>query len=599
MTGIDLDERFMRAAIEEAKHACEQGEVPIGAVVVRDGEIIARASNRREVDQDPSAHAEFTALCEAAQVLGRWRLSDCAVYVTLEPCCMCAGLMVNARVGRCVYGAADAKAGALGSVFNLAQTSKLNHRFDVRAGVLADDCAALLSDFFSSKRSGFVDMHLAGHASHQNARVQAAEFAVLPVVDAASAHAAPRVLMAIDSFKGSANSEEIEAWVAEGMRRVDPCVDIRSVALADGGEGTVDAFSRICAGERKTVRVTGAFGTPINAEWLLAHGDKPDDTWAVIEMATAAGIGQSARTDAAALAASTYGVGELLRTAVAAGAHTVYIGLGGSATNDGGAGFLQALGARLLDADGKSIDAGLAGLARLASIDLRPAFETIGDTHLVILSDVTNPLVGDHGALAVFGPQKGLDTSDSAMVDKREGWMISYGHLLDKARAEIGTTVTSPETEPAVVTHSRKRFSSVLGVPGAGAAGGLGAALLALGAEIHSGVDVLLDIAQFDDSAHACDLVITGEGNMDAQTAHGKAPAGVAARAKAAGKPVIAIVGGRASDLDDVYRAGIDLVLPLCRVPMSLEQALDSVQVHENAVCAGEAALRAYLLRSK
>ena len=152
MTGIDLDERFMRAAIEEAKHACEQGEVPIGAVVVRDGEIIARASNRREVDQDPSAHAEFTALCEAAQVLGRWRLSDCAVYVTLEPCCMCAGLMVNARVGRCVYGAADAKAGALGSVFNLAQTSKLNHRFDVRAGVLADDCAALLSDFFSSKR---------------------------------------------------------------------------------------------------------------------------------------------------------------------------------------------------------------------------------------------------------------------------------------------------------------------------------------------------------------------------------------------------------------------------------------------------------------
>ena len=432
MTGIDLDERFMRAAIEEAKHACEQGEVPIGAVVVRDGEIIARASNRREVDQDPSAHAEFTALCEAAQVLGRWRLSDCAVYVTLEPCCMCAGLMVNARVGRCVYGAADAKAGALGSVFNLAQTSKLNHRFDVRAGVLADDCAALLSDFFSSKRSGSVDMHLAGHASHQNARVQAAEFAALPVVDATSAHAAPRVLMAIDSFKGSANSEEIETWVAEGMRRVDPCVDIRSVALADGGEGTVDAFSRICAGERKTVRVTGAFGTPINAEWLLAYGDKPDDTWAVIEMATAAGIGQSARTDAAALAASTYGVGELLRTAVAAGAHTVYIGLGGSATNDGGAGFLQALGARLLDADGKSIDAGFAGLARLASIDLRPAFETIGDTHLVILSDVTNPLVGDHGALAVFGPQKGLDTSDSAMVDKREGWMISYGHLLDK-----------------------------------------------------------------------------------------------------------------------------------------------------------------------
>ena len=137
MTITEIDEKFMREALAEARAAAAVGEVPIGAVVVRDGEIVARAHNRRELDQDPSAHAEFAAVCAAAQALGRWRLSDCTVYVTLEPCCMCAGLMVNARVGRCAYGAADAKAGALGSLYDLNADSRLNHRFNVTAGVLA------------------------------------------------------------------------------------------------------------------------------------------------------------------------------------------------------------------------------------------------------------------------------------------------------------------------------------------------------------------------------------------------------------------------------------------------------------------------------
>ena len=152
MTSTGIDEKFMREALAEARAAAAVGEVPIGAVVVRAGEIVARAHNRRELDQDPSAHAEFAALCAAARSLGRWRLSDCTVYVTLEPCCMCAGLMVNARVGRCVYGAADAKVGALGSLYDLNADSRLNHRFNVTAGVLADECREVLSSYFSGLR---------------------------------------------------------------------------------------------------------------------------------------------------------------------------------------------------------------------------------------------------------------------------------------------------------------------------------------------------------------------------------------------------------------------------------------------------------------
>ena len=184
MTITEIDEKFMREALAEARAAAAGGEVPIGAVVVRDGEIVARAHNRRELDQDPSAHAEFAALCAAAQALGRWRLSDCTVYVTLEPCCMCAGLMVNARVGRCVYGASDAKAGALGSLYDLNADSRLNHRFNVTAGVLADECREVLSGYFSGLRGTDgtgcgCGADLEAHAAHAEALACAEEIAVL------------------------------------------------------------------------------------------------------------------------------------------------------------------------------------------------------------------------------------------------------------------------------------------------------------------------------------------------------------------------------------------------------------------------------------
>lgn len=588
MTITEIDEKFMREALAEARAAAAVGEVPIGAVVVRDGEIVARAHNRRELDQDPSAHAEFAALCAAAQALGRWRLSDCTVYVTLEPCCMCAGLMVNARVGRCVYGASDAKAGALGSLYDLNADSRLNHRFHVTAGVLADECRAVLSNYFAGLRGADgvgcgCGANLEAHVAHAEALADGEDLAG-ETLDFGPVQRRPRrVLLAIDSFKGSVSSAQAEEVVAEGVRRVWPDAQVSALPLADGGEGTLDAVAA-CGGEIVTCEVAGPLGKCVAAR-MLVDGEHES---AVIEMAEAAGIGCSPCTESAALAATTYGVGELMLRAVRAGARTLYMGLGGSATNDGGAGMLQALGARLVDDRGCNIALGLTGLEHVASIDLAPALRALNGARVVVLSDVENPLVGRRGALAVFGGQKGLPTDDVEALGGYDDWMVGYGRLLDTAIAEARAQGLLRVPEGA------RTFGSVLGVPGAGAAGGLGAALLALGAELHSGVETVLDLIGFDERVRDVDLVITGEGNMDEQSAAGKAPVGVARRAKRYGKPVVAVVGGRAVNLDAVYGQGIDLVLPICRKPMDLERALDSQEATTNLICAGESVARAY-----
>lgn len=588
MTSTGIDEKFMREALSEARAAAAVGEVPIGAVVVRAGEIVARAHNRRELDQDPSAHAEFAALCAAAQSLGRWRLSDCTVYVTLEPCCMCAGLMVNARVGRCVYGAADAKAGALGSLYDLNADSRLNHRFNVTAGVLADECRGVLSNYFSGLRGTDgagcgCGADLDAHAAHAAALAGAGEDAGAAADFGPACRRPRRVLLAIDSFKGSVSSAQAEAAVAGGVRRVWPDAQVSALPLADGGEGTLDAVAA-CGGEIVTCEVAGPLGKRVAAR-MLVDGEHES---AVIEMAEAAGIGYSPCTESAALAATTYGVGELMLRAVRAGARTLYIGLGGSATNDGGAGTLQALGARLVDECGCNIAPGLAGLEHVASIDLAPALRALNGARVVVLSDVENPLVGRRGALAVFGGQKGLPTDDVEALGGYDSWMVGYGRLLDTAIAEARAQGLLRVPEGA------RTFGSVLGVPGAGAAGGLGAALLALGAELHSGVETVLDLIGFDERVRDVDLVITGEGNMDEQSAAGKAPVGVARRAKRYGKPVVAVVGGRADNLDAVYEQGVDLVLTICRKPVGLELALDPQEAITNLICAGESAARSY-----
>lgn len=588
MTITEIDEKFMREALAEARAAAAVGEVPIGAVVVRDGEIVARAHNRRELDQDPSAHAEFAAVCAAAQALGRWRLSDCTVYVTLEPCCMCAGLMVNARVGRCVYGAADAKAGALGSLYDLNADSRLNHSFNVTAGVLADECRDVLSSYFAGLRGADGGVcgcgsDLEAHTAHAAALADANEVAGAAVDFGPVRRRPRRVLLAIDSFKGSVSSARAESAVAEGVRHVWPDAEVCALPLADGGEGMLDAVAA-CGGEIVTCEVAGPLGKRVSARMLLDGGRAS----AVIEMAEAAGIGYSPCTESAALTATTYGVGELMLRAVRARAKTLYIGLGGSATNDGGAGMLQALGARLVDDQGCDIAPGLAGLEQVAGVDLVPAVRALDGVRIVVLSDVENPLVGRRGALAVFGGQKGLPTGDAQVLNRYDSWMVGYGRLLDAAIAEARAQ------ELLRVPEGARTFGSVLGVPGAGAAGGLGAALLALGAELRSGVETVLDLVGFDERVRDADLVITGEGNMDEQSAAGKAPVGVARRSKRYGKPVVAVVGGRADNLNAVYEQGVDLVLPICRKPMSLNQALDPQEATTNLICAGESAAQAY-----
>lgn len=374
-----------------------------------------------------------------------------------------------------------------------------------------------------------------------------------------------RVLIAMDSFKGSASSAEVERLAAEGVRRVCPEAEVTCVPVADGGEGTVEALAAGLGGELRTNVVEGPLGTPVEAVWCLA-GET-----AVIEMAAAAGIGYSSCTPEDALAASTYGVGQLVLEAVHAGARTVAVGLGGSATSDGGAGMAQALGARLLDAAGREVPRGLAGLASLAHIDASHMASELAGVEVVALTDVTNPLVGPSGAVAVYGPQKGVDP---ACVAGYDAWMGRYAGLVERATGV-----------------------SVARLPGAGAAGGLGAGLAAFcGARIESGIDYVLDAVGLDARVAEADLVITGEGRMDAQTANGKAPVGVSRRAKAAGVPCVAVVGSRADDLGAVYERGVGLVVSCVTRPCSLDEALARTSV--SVPLAAEAAVRAYLLRA-
>ena len=600
--GCSDDERFMREALVEACAAAAVGEVPIGAVVVHEGRVIARAHNRRELNEDPSAHAEFAAMMEASRALGRWRLTGCTVYVTLEPCLMCAGLMLNARIDRCVYGAADPKGGAVGTLYDVSRDARLNHAFEVRSGVLGDECAAVLSAFFRGLRGR--PGGGSGAAGARGAMEPAAAHAPVRPRPVAS-HASARqqtvlnrgVVLAIDSFKGSASSEEVEAWLAEGMRAAVPELDIIEIPVADGGEGTMEAFRAVLGGEVRRVAVSGPFGGMRDAAYLAVCADgndleRPGAPLAVIEMAQAAGIAASPCTNDSALAATTRGVGELLLAAVAAGARTVYVGLGGSATTDGGAGMLQALGARLLDGAGNEVGPGLAGLGDVASIDLSTALDALAGAKICVLSDVRSPLVGARGAVRVFGPQKGLGTGlgqgeREELLSACDRSMAVYAGRLTAARDALDGT-------PLQVAAPGARPKSLGGVPGAGAAGGLGAAFLALGAELTSGVDALLDLVEFDELARGARAVVTGEGFIDAQTAEGKVPAGVARRAKhaRADVPVYAVCGSRAADLGSAYAAGIDAVLPIGKGPQSLEEAIEPRNARENLVATGETLAR-------
>ncbi|WP_308011922.1 glycerate kinase [Actinacidiphila acidipaludis] len=331
-----------------------------------------------------------------------------------------------------------------------------------------------------------------------------------------------RVLIAADKFKGSLTAVEVAAHVEAGLRSVVPALSVESLPVADGGDGTVDAA--VAAGfERRTVTVTGPLGTPVEAVYAL-RGDT-----AVVEMAEASGLRHLPPGVFAPLTATTYGTGELLRAALDAGARTIVLGVGGSATTDGGAGMLTALGARLLDASGQPVSPGGGPLAGLATADLGGLDPRLADTEIVLASDVDNPLLGPKGAAAVYGPQKGASPVDVEALD-----------------AALG------------------RFAEALGdqrsvdAPGAGAAGGIGyGALAGLGATFRPGIEVLFEVLGFGPALERADLVITGEGSLDEQTLHGKAPVGVAQAARARGIPVLAVCGRLALSPETLQAAGI------------------------------------------
>ena len=336
-----------------------------------------------------------------------------------------------------------------------------------------------------------------------------------------------RVLIASDKFKGSLSAAEVADRVAVGVRRVRPQVAIEALPIADGGDGTVAAA--VTAGfERRELTVTGPLGTPVTAAFAL-RGDT-----AVVEMAQAAGLQLLPRGTFVPLTGTTHGVGELLRAALDAGARTVVLGVGGSATTDGGAGMLAALGARLLDADGAPVARGGAPLRTLATVDLTGLDPRLADTEIILASDVDNPLTGPRGAAAVYGPQKGASEQDVEVLDQA---LAHYARVLGRAAGP--------------------RAAELVTAPGAGAAGGVGyGALVALDATFRPGVRVLMDVLDFDTALRRADLVVTGEGSLDRQTLHGKAPAGVAEAARAAGRPVVAVCGRLAVSGAELAAAG-------------------------------------------
>ncbi|MFJ8148098.1 glycerate kinase [Streptomyces sp. NPDC096048] len=347
-----------------------------------------------------------------------------------------------------------------------------------------------------------------------------------------------RVLVAADKFKGSLTAVEVAERVTAGLRRIVPDLAVEALPVADGGDGTVAAA--VAAGfERREVRVAGPLGDRVTAAFAL-RGDT-----AVVEMAEASGLQLLPADGLAPLTASTHGSGELLRAALDAGARTIVFGVGGSATTDGGAGMLAALGARFVGEDGEPVAPGGGGLAGLASADLSELDPRLSAVELVLASDVDNPLTGPKGAPAVYGPQKGASPADV--------------EALDAALAHFAKVLEETETVGA-------RAAEYAASPGAGAAGGIGFGAMLLGARFRPGIEVMLDVLGFAPALERADLVITGEGSLDEQTLHGKAPAGVAAAARAAGKEVVAVCGRLALPAEALGRAGIRRAYPLTDV---------------------------------
>ena len=356
-----------------------------------------------------------------------------------------------------------------------------------------------------------------------------------------------KIVIAPDSFKESLSAPEVAAALARGIKRAAPDAYIICIPMADGGEGTVQAVLGATQSEPRSNWVQNALGQPIQAQWALL----PEQT-AVIEMACAAGLEHIAPSQRDALRATTFGVGELIKHALDAGARHVVLGLGGSATNDGGAGMLSALGLRLLDAQRTPLAAGGAALAALEFIDASRFDSRLEQTKITIASDVNNPLCGPLGASAIFGPQKGATPEQVHMLD------AALSHFADVCAQQLG--------------HDRRDAA------GSGAAGGVGFAAHAwMNSTFRPGAAVIAEIGGLEQAVQGASFVITGEGRMDAQTLLGKTPMGVAQIAQRAGVPTLGIAGSLGPGYQGLYRVGIQAAFSLVSGPMSLTQACENV----------------------
>ena len=362
-----------------------------------------------------------------------------------------------------------------------------------------------------------------------------------------------KAIIAIDSFKGSLSSLQAGEAVREGILRVckDAAVQVRP--LADGGEGTVEALTIGMGGELRTVTVTGPLGEKADAQ----YGILDDGVTAIVEMSAAAGITMVPAGKRNPLYTTTYGVGEMIRDAIRKGCRRFIVGIGGSATNDGGVGMLQALGYGMLDENGRQVSFGAQGLQMLKSITDDKVIPELRDCSFRIACDVRNPLCGESGCSAVYGPQKGATPSMIVQMDK---WLKEYADL---------AAAFNPGADPEY--------------PGTGAAGGLGFAFLSFtNAVLESGIHIVLDETRLEEYVKDADVVITGEGRLDGQTVMGKAPIGVAKLAKKYGKPVIAFAGCVTPGAVKCNEHGIDAFFPILRGVVTLQEAMDSLNARKN-----------------
>ena len=374
------------------------------------------------------------------------------------------------------------------------------------------------------------------------------------------------IVVAMDSFKGSLSSMEAGQAVRAGIAQANPSIPVTVRPLADGGEGTVEALISGLGGQWQQVTVTGPLGAPV----VCSYGILPDSGTAVVEMSGAAGLTLVPKSQRNPLYTTTYGVGEVIRDAIAKGCRRFLVGIGGSATNDGGVGMLQALGYGFLDAEGRPIPHGAQGLSQLARITCDGVLPQLAQCEFRVACDVTNVLCGPQGCSAVYGPQKGATPE---MIQDMDQWLFHY--------AQLAQAVCPDTAHPDA--------------PGTGAAGGLGFAFQTFTRGVlEPGVSIVLEETHLEDFIRDADLVITGEGRLDGQTAMGKAPVGVAQLAKRYHKPVVALAGCVTSDATACHTQGIDAFFPILPGPCSLEQAMEPDTARANLAATAQQVFRLF-----